>query len=136
MIYIPGHTEDSIGFYLPEEKIVITGDLSTRKDANTVNLFLPEGDFMDAVSSIKKIIELSPEVLIPGHRNIIYNPVENLERIYRKSLVLKEQAEKYFDTEFPISTYIKWQKLLPKPISAISRLSAMVILYKMFQYLG
>jgi len=72
---------------------------------------------------------------MPDPEIFIYNPVPHLERIYNRTLTLKEQALRSFSPDFPWKTFFMWQKILPKPISLISRLSAMVIMYKMCENL-
>jgi glyoxylase-like metal-dependent hydrolase (beta-lactamase superfamily II) len=73
---LDGHTLGSSIIHVPEEKIVVTGDLMC-----SVPLVLPfygdsSGDIYQWIKALEKIALLSPEIIIPGHGEIT-----NIKRI-------------------------------------------------------
>jgi len=69
IISTPGHSPESICFYLPQIQSLICGDLVF--DHNTGRSDLPGGDGEQLKKSIEKIAELDLELLLPGHMGII-----------------------------------------------------------------
>lgn len=70
VVELPGHQPGEIGFWLAERRILIAGDLirhwEEEKD-RLASFFLPRGDVFQAILSLKKIISLKPEMIIPAH---------------------------------------------------------------------
>ncbi|ENH96317.1 metallo-beta-lactamase family protein [Gracilibacillus halophilus YIM-C55.5] len=78
-IETPGHTPGHISLFREEDKCLIAGDaVSTEKPESTWALLFPlqhvygppayfTQDWMDAEQSVKKLAELKPEQIIPGH---------------------------------------------------------------------
>jgi len=69
IISTPGHSPESICFYLSQIQSLICGDLVF--DHNTGRSDLPGGDGEQLKKSIEKIAELDLELLLPGHMGII-----------------------------------------------------------------
>lgn len=61
----PGHTPDSICFYIRKEKILICGDVLF--ELNTGRVDLPGGDAGQLKNSIDNLSKLDIELLLPGH---------------------------------------------------------------------
>ncbi|MBA2879813.1 glyoxylase-like metal-dependent hydrolase (beta-lactamase superfamily II) [Desulfosalsimonas propionicica] len=63
----PGHTRDSMSFYVPEQKILFTGEAA--------GIMAPDGyifsewltDYTDYMNSLEKLADLEVEILCPGH---------------------------------------------------------------------
>jgi glyoxylase-like metal-dependent hydrolase (beta-lactamase superfamily II) len=66
VFHTPGHKDDSICLYSPEEKILFTGDLIF-PDGSFGRTDLAEGDRDLLIESIEKISELDVERFYPGH---------------------------------------------------------------------
>jgi len=81
VIATPGHTWDSLSFFLPHSKTMLTGEAAG---------IIPGGDFWvspqflssydDYICSIKRIREKKPKIIVMGHHYVV-----------------KEVAEKFFD---------------------------------------
>lgn len=69
VIATPGHSPESICFYCPERKVLISGDLLF--DQNIGRSDLPGGDSAQMKQSIEKVAGLEIELLLPGHMGII-----------------------------------------------------------------
>lgn len=63
----PGHTRDSMSFYVPEQKILFTGEAA--------GIMAPDGyifsewltDYTDYMNSLEKLADLEVGILCPGH---------------------------------------------------------------------
>jgi glyoxylase-like metal-dependent hydrolase (beta-lactamase superfamily II) len=69
VILAPGHSPDSVCFYCPEKKFLVSGDLLF--DHNTGRSDLPGGSGEQLKQSIEKMADLDIEALLPGHMGVI-----------------------------------------------------------------
>ncbi len=68
VIYTPGHKEDSISVYFPNDGILFSGDFIFEGTIGRMDL--PGGSSMDMQKSIKKILTFPNDLIIyPGHGN-------------------------------------------------------------------
>jgi hydroxyacylglutathione hydrolase len=66
VIHTPGHAPGHVMYYLPEEKILIGGDLIIMGAVGRTDL--PDSNPADLNASIRKVMKLPPETkLMPGH---------------------------------------------------------------------
>lgn len=83
VIHTPGHSPGSVCFYLPEYRVLITGD--TIFESSIGRSDLPGGDMDELEQSIIKLAALQDvEVLLPGHMGFVSgreNVQRNFERI-------------------------------------------------------
>ncbi len=68
VIHAPGHSMDMSYVYLPQSKILIAGDnvLSNNGDSLALPYFW-WGDCNSLIQSLKLILDLNPDLIIPGH---------------------------------------------------------------------
>lgn len=66
LIYLPGHTAGQIAVYIPEERLVFTGDNIFHK----VQAFFYQAYPDEWLQSLKRIGELDVDVIIPGHGEV------------------------------------------------------------------
>jgi hydroxyacylglutathione hydrolase len=69
LIPSPGHSPESICFYLRKEKALICGDVIFSQ--NTGRVDLPGGSADQLKQSIERLSRLDVEYLLPGHMNIV-----------------------------------------------------------------
>ena len=69
VLHTPGHTPDSVCFYLPSHAVLLCGDLVFERGIGRTDL--PFGDEDALKASIERISALDVEILLPGHGNII-----------------------------------------------------------------
>ena len=69
IFHTPGHSPGSISLYLPDQKLLFTGDLIFKGGIGRTDL--PGGDGSLLKESIKRLSELEIEWLLPGHGDII-----------------------------------------------------------------
>lgn len=80
VIATPGHKEDAVCYYLPEEQIIFTGDTLFQESIGRTDL--PGGDMVILIRSLKKLVVLPEETKVyPGHgyattigHEKLYNP--------------------------------------------------------------
>ena len=61
----PGHTADHVCYFLEDERALFTGDLIAGE--GTVIVGEGRGDLVDYMDSLRRIAELEPRMLLPGH---------------------------------------------------------------------
>ncbi|CAH0557559.1 unnamed protein product [Brassicogethes aeneus] len=82
--HTPGHTTDHVVFHLLEENAVFSGDCVLGEGTAVFE------DLHDYMVSLQDISNLNPDVVYPGHGNVIQNPVEKLQ-FYIKHRMQREQ---------------------------------------------
>lgn len=80
VFHTPGHSPGSVCLYLPEEKVLITGDLIFAMSIGRTDI--PGGDFDTVAHSVQRMSELEIEHLLPGHMDTVHGR-ENVERNFR-----------------------------------------------------
>lgn len=80
VIYVPGHTSDSISVYLKEEKVMFVGDFIFYHTIGRTDL--PTGDYNQMKKSIEKIKKYDNIDIYPGHGNITNMKEEIDNNIY------------------------------------------------------
>ena len=69
IFHTPGHSPGSISLYLPDQKLLFTGDLVFKGGIGRTDL--PGGDGSLLKESLQKLFELDIEWLLPGHGDIV-----------------------------------------------------------------
>jgi hydroxyacylglutathione hydrolase len=69
LIPSPGHSPDSICYYIRADRVLICGDVIFSQ--NTGRVDLPGGSAEQLKSSIERLSQLDVEYLLPGHMNIV-----------------------------------------------------------------
>lgn len=69
LIPSPGHSPDSVCYYLPDDKVLICGDVIFSQ--NTGRVDLPGGGAAELKASIERLSQLDIEYLLPGHMDIV-----------------------------------------------------------------
>lgn len=65
-LHLPGHSPGSVGFYFPDDKLLIGGDVLFKGSMGRTDL--PGGDGTALYASLRRLAELPAEtVVIPGH---------------------------------------------------------------------
>src|SRR3954454_5484224 len=89
VIHTPGQTPGHVAYWVPEERVAITGDLLQHGDAAWVPFGGPwaEGALDAMVESVRRIAALDPVRTIPGHGPVVEDVpaavAANLERYER-----------------------------------------------------
>ena len=133
IVFLPGHTFDEVGFSIGST--LITGDLiATFSFKRPAVLNVPTSDIDDAISSLKKILEISPELILPGHGNYSKIDVKLISEIYNQTITLREKGFLLLKNTHSFINYaFGLQKILPLFTLRIQeRLTLLYIIYKSY----
>jgi glyoxylase-like metal-dependent hydrolase (beta-lactamase superfamily II) len=67
VVALPGHTTGHAGYWIPDAGVLVTGDLIDFENSQGMDLNNPRSDFGMALDSLRRALELKPEILIPAH---------------------------------------------------------------------
>ncbi|HEY8875108.1 MAG TPA: MBL fold metallo-hydrolase [Desulfosporosinus sp.] len=89
VIHTPGHTPGHISLFEPKAGILFSGDI----DLSTFGPWYgnKRSDLEDFRSSIKRLIELNPKVIVTGHSGIISDNIQEKLRQYADKLDLRDE---------------------------------------------
>ncbi|HEX6231363.1 MAG TPA: MBL fold metallo-hydrolase [Actinomycetota bacterium] len=86
----PGHSPDSVSFHIPEEGALFTGD--TVLGRGTSVLDPPEGELAAYLRSLRRMRELEPRTIYPGHGPTVLRAVEKLDEYLEHRAMREEQV--------------------------------------------
>lgn len=64
-VHTPGHTADHVAFHLPSDGLMFTGDAVLGRGTSFIDP--PDGDLAQYLRSLRRMQELGPRILYPGH---------------------------------------------------------------------
>jgi glyoxylase-like metal-dependent hydrolase (beta-lactamase superfamily II) len=67
LMALPGHTTGHSGYWIPDTGVLVTGDLIDFENSQGMDLNNPRSDFGMALHSLRRALDLKPEILIPAH---------------------------------------------------------------------
>jgi ribonuclease/clavin/mitogillin len=102
VLFTPGHSVDSVCYYLEDEGVLFTGDTMLGNSTTTVH------DLFDYRASLQRLLELpNLQVICPGHGPLIHNPRERIQeyidhRDAREQQILAAMADGEAHTSWEI----------------------------------
>lgn len=78
-IYTPGHVGNHICWFLPEEKLMLTGDHIL--EGTTPVILPPDGDMTAYLEALRRVQAMPCERLAPGHGGIIEQPEQAIQYV-------------------------------------------------------
>lgn len=99
----PGHSPDMLNVWLPKMGILLAGDNILACDNDKIALpYFFWGNCRDLIKSLEKVCNLNPEIIIPGHGEIV--PIHKVKDdiSYLKALLESTEAiiERHRDMDF------------------------------------
>ena len=97
VVHTPGHTPGHISLFYPEKKIFFGADFLLQDEWPHGGIYPhtagynPIGDYL---KSLEKVKALEPEVIIPSHKEPIYDPIKRIEE---SILFMKRKIEEIYD---------------------------------------
>jgi glyoxylase-like metal-dependent hydrolase (beta-lactamase superfamily II) len=92
-LHTPGHSADHLCFWIAEDRAAFTGDLVLGKGSSMVTY--PEGNVAAYLDSLKRLAEMKPRILFPGHWDPVTDALQKIDeyrthRLGREAQVLAE----------------------------------------------
>lgn len=137
VISTPGHTPGHLSYYIPEMKILFTGDLMDPEKNYKPPINSPTCSFQEFTNSLKKINSIDVEILCPAHAKIIVpgttfyqeaieKTLENLDYAKSRTIELLQQPEgirlKEFNKKFTNDVWGDYPEQITVPFSIIKML--------------
>jgi hydroxyacylglutathione hydrolase len=93
VVWTPGHTKGSISLFLNQPSIAIVGDLLRSRRGKLVEPLLMES-IAQTQASVRRLLELGPELICPGHGNPLPASKVNLEKKVVRAVAVPRKKEK------------------------------------------
>lgn len=87
-VFTPGHAPDHLCYYLEEERAIFTGDVIL--GAGTTVIPDDTGDLGQYMDSLRRLLDLDPDLIYPAHGPVIRNAREKIQE-YIAHRELREQ---------------------------------------------
>jgi glyoxylase-like metal-dependent hydrolase (beta-lactamase superfamily II) len=84
----PGHTPDHVAFWSEEASALFTGDAVLGRGTSVIDP--PEGDLVAYLRSLRRMLELAPRTIYPGHGPIVLGGTAKLEE-YLEHRAMRER---------------------------------------------
>lgn len=85
VLHTPGHAKDHCAFYLEEEDVVFTADCILGHGSVAFE------DLTEYMGGLRKIRDLKPSRLFPGHGDVVNNGIEKVEQYLSQRLSKEKQ---------------------------------------------
>jgi len=93
----PGHRPGEIALHIPQDDVVVTGDIINRRRWDIPSINFPMSDLNDTAASIEKIRSLDPTTICNGHEHFVSGrPLVRkwLREVLDRCATLRETAAK------------------------------------------
>lgn len=88
VVHTPGHTPDHVAFFDPDGHALFTGDAVLGRGTSVIDP--PEGDLALYLRSLRRMRQLQPRTIYPGHGPAVFDAVAKLDE-YLKHRELREE---------------------------------------------
>ncbi len=88
-VYTPGHASDHLCYYLVEEKALFTGDVIL--GGSTTVIPSDDGDLLDYLDSLKRLLDLDLRRIYPGHGPVIEDGPARIREYIEHRLMRERQ---------------------------------------------
>jgi glyoxylase-like metal-dependent hydrolase (beta-lactamase superfamily II) len=88
-IHTPGHTSDHVAFHLPAEDALFTGDAVLGRGSSFIDP--PDGDLAQYMRALRRMQDLSPRTLYPGHGPVVLRARDKLRQYLDHRVNREEQ---------------------------------------------
>ncbi len=89
--HTPGHTPGHVGYYIPDERVFVGGDLIDLETGDGVDLNNPHSNYADGLASLEKVSKLDIEYFLPAHGG----PVRGKENVQKLLDRMIQNTHKY-----------------------------------------
>ena len=89
VVATPGHTPDHLAFSWPVAGALFTGDAVLGRGTSVIDP--PEGDLAAYLRSLRRMRELSPRTIYPGHGPVVLRAIATLDEYLEHRAIREEQ---------------------------------------------
>lgn len=107
-IHTPGHTADHVAFFDPGSRSLFTGDAVVGRGTSFIDP--PDGDLVRYLRSLRRMRDLDPATIYPGHGPVVYDGRAKLEEY----LAHREEREQEIR-----SVLVEGPRTIPQIVSAV-----------------
>lgn len=108
-IFTPGHSVDSVCYYLEDQGVLFTGDTLLGSSTTTVH------DLADYRASLKLLLGLpNLKVICPGHGKLVYDPRERLQGYVKHREMRERQILGVLGEGGPVTSWEIMLRLYPE----------------------
>ncbi len=90
VVAAPGHTPDHVAFFAPPSGSLFTGDAVLGRGTSVIDP--PEGDLVAYLRSLRRLRELSPRTIYPGHGPVVLRAIAKLDEYLEHRAMREEQV--------------------------------------------
>src|SRR5215470_3263641 len=98
-LHTPGHAPDHLAYWMPEDRVLFTGDLILGRGSSMVTY--PEGDVAAYLNSLERVAELRPRMLFPGHWDPVQEAQAKIDEYREHRLARERQIVAELDRDGP-----------------------------------
>jgi len=98
VVWTPGHTKGSVTLFLNQPSVAIVGDLLRARRGQLVEPLLMES-IPQTQASVKRVLDLDPEIICPGHGKPLPASRVKIEKRMVKHVVVTKKKEEEEDLE-------------------------------------
>jgi glyoxylase-like metal-dependent hydrolase (beta-lactamase superfamily II) len=125
-VHTPGHTADHVAFWLPSEGALFTGDAVLGRGTSFIDP--SEGDLKRYLASLRRMLELGPRTIYPGHGPVVLDAPARLReyqahREEREEQVLEVLAAGPSTVEAMVETIYAEYPLDVRPLAELTILA-------------
>ncbi|MFN0145969.1 MAG: MBL fold metallo-hydrolase [Dehalococcoidia bacterium] len=108
VIFTPGHSTDSVVYYLEDEGVLFSGDTLLGSSTTTVHELGPYRRSLDLLLTLPNL-----KVICPGHGPLVHDPRERLQGLINHRKMREQQIIAAMQEGGPISSWEIMLKLYP-----------------------
>lgn len=90
VVATPGHTADHVAFFAAGDGALFTGDAVLGRGTSVIDP--PEGDLVAYVRSLRRMRELAPRTIYPGHGPVVLRALSKLDEYLQHRAAREEQV--------------------------------------------
>lgn len=111
--HTPGHIYEHICIWLVGQRLLFAGDLVAGE--GTILIIPPDGDMAAYLESLRAIMKLAPDAILPGHGAVIENPLALLQEYIDHRLTRERQVLEYLAQGYTTASEIAAQIYADRP---------------------
>ena len=90
VVATPGHSADHVAFFAADDGALFTGDAVLGRGTSVIDP--PEGDLAAYLRSLRRMRELAPQTIYPGHGPVVLRALDKLQEYLEHRAMREEQV--------------------------------------------